>query len=50
MKGKHPRFCPVHPRYQAKRKPTSNCGYCLHVWKVIQDGKRSIARLMELMQ
>lgn len=25
--------CPIHPRYQVKRKPTANCNICRNMWE-----------------
>lgn len=25
-------LCPIHPKYQAKRKPQIDCVYCWHRW------------------
>ena len=32
--------CPVHPRWQKKRKPTSGCQNCWFIWimKLLVDG------------
>lgn len=30
--------CPVHPRYQAKRKPRAGCGHCQYMWNVKTTG------------
>ena len=33
VEEKTPSRCPKHPRYQAKRKPTSDCEHCRAVWE-----------------
>jgi len=27
-----PEKCPIHPRYQGKRKPRADCGVCDEIW------------------
>jgi hypothetical protein len=44
---KVPEKCPKHPRYQAKRKPTSKCRVCLAIWKDKQGKAVKLPRTAE---
>ena len=35
--------CKKHPKYQAKRRPTSECKICLHIW----NQKKACDRIMD---
>ena len=32
--------CKKHPKYQAKRYPTSECKWCLYIWNFKQGAQR----------
>ena len=37
--------CKKHPKYQAKRYPTSECEICLHIWNQKQGADRIMSEV-----
>jgi hypothetical protein len=38
-------YCSLHPYYQAKREPKTECWVCRHIWRDREEIKTEVARI-----